>query len=122
MTTAPTAAPTAPAPLAGILDAVLGDPGVAEVVRRARLTGTASATEHLEITAPQALYPLVVGAVGAPQGAARPVLVVTATALLANTPKPTEAEVRQALAGNICRCGSHARVIRAVMAASGQWG
>jgi len=49
-------------------------------------------------------------------------IVVTATALLANTPKPTEAEVRQALAGNICRCGSHARVIKAVMAASGQRG
>lgn len=49
-------------------------------------------------------------------------VVVTATALLAKTPKPTEAQVRAALAGNICRCGSHARVVKAVMAASGQRG
>ena len=49
-------------------------------------------------------------------------MIVTATALLAKTPKPTEAQVRAALAGNICRCGSHARVVKAVMAASGQRG
>ena len=42
-------------------------------------------------------------------------LVVTARALLANTPRPSEQQVRQALAGNLCRCGSHARVIRAVL-------
>jgi nicotinate dehydrogenase subunit A len=45
-------------------------------------------------------------------------LVVAAHALLAQTPRPSEAQVRQALAGNLCRCGSHARVIRAVMKAS----
>jgi nicotinate dehydrogenase subunit A len=43
---------------------------------------------------------------------------VTARALLEHTRQPTEAEVRQALAGNLCRCGSHARVIRAVMRAA----
>jgi nicotinate dehydrogenase subunit A len=42
-------------------------------------------------------------------------LVVTARALLANTPRPSEQQVREALAGNLCRCGSHARVIRAVL-------
>ena len=42
-------------------------------------------------------------------------MVVTARALLANTPRPSEEQVRQALAGNLCRCGSHARVIRAVL-------
>ena len=47
-------------------------------------------------------------------------IVMTARALLNRTPKPSEADVRQALAGNLCRCGSHARVLRAVMrAASG---
>jgi nicotinate dehydrogenase subunit A len=45
-------------------------------------------------------------------------MVVTARALLEHTRQPTEAEVRQALAGNLCRCGSHARVIRAVMRAA----
>ena len=47
-------------------------------------------------------------------------IVMTARALLNRNPKPSEADVRQALAGNLCRCGSHVRVLRAVMrAASG---
>jgi len=47
-------------------------------------------------------------------------IVMTARALLNRNPRPSEADVRQALAGNLCRCGSHARVLRAVMrAASG---
>lgn len=44
-------------------------------------------------------------------------LVMTARAFLAQHPRPSELEVRQALAGNLCRCGSHVRVIRAVMRA-----
>jgi nicotinate dehydrogenase subunit A len=46
-------------------------------------------------------------------------LVVAARALLANTPHPSEQQVREALAGNLCRCGSHARVIRAVLKVAG---
>jgi nicotinate dehydrogenase subunit A len=47
-------------------------------------------------------------------------MVVAARALLQQNRTPTEAQVREALAGNLCRCGSHARVIRAVLrAASG---
>ncbi|MFO1115349.1 MAG: (2Fe-2S)-binding protein [Beijerinckiaceae bacterium] len=49
-------------------------------------------------------------------------LVVASAALLQKVPKPTEAQVQAALAGNLCRCGSHARVVKAVMAASGQRG
>ncbi|HEV8585214.1 MAG TPA: (2Fe-2S)-binding protein [Methylomirabilota bacterium] len=45
-------------------------------------------------------------------------LVMTARALLAHTPRPSEQQVREALAGNLCRCGSHARVIRAVLRAA----
>ena len=45
-------------------------------------------------------------------------MIMTATALLAKTPRPTEAQVRTALAGNLCRCGSHVRVLRAVMRAA----
>ena len=41
-----------------------------------------------------------------------------ATALLRKTPRPSEAQAREALAGNLCRCGSHVRVLRAVMRAS----
>ena len=47
-------------------------------------------------------------------------IIMSAAALLSEKRKPTEAEVRAALDGNLCRCGTHARVVRAVMAASGQ--
>jgi nicotinate dehydrogenase subunit A len=46
-------------------------------------------------------------------------IVMTARALLDQTPRPSETQVREALAGNLCRCGGHGRVIRAVMRASG---
>ncbi len=51
-------------------------------------------------------------------------MIMSATALLAKTPRPTEAQVREALAGNLCRCGTHVRVLSAVMrvAANGQGG
>jgi nicotinate dehydrogenase subunit A len=49
-------------------------------------------------------------------------MIISAVALLADKPKPTEQDVRSALDGNLCRCGTHVRVIRAVMAASGQGG
>jgi nicotinate dehydrogenase subunit A len=49
-------------------------------------------------------------------------MIVSAAALLAEKPKPTEDDIRTALAGHLCRCGTHVRVIRAVMAASGQGG
>ena len=45
-------------------------------------------------------------------------LVMTARAFLAQNPRPSEAQVREALAGNLCRCGSHVRVIHAVMRAA----
>jgi len=49
-------------------------------------------------------------------------MIVSAAALLREKPKPTEADVRSALDGNLCRCGTHTRVLRAVMLASGQGG
>ena len=45
-------------------------------------------------------------------------LVMTARAFLQQNRRPTESDVKQALAGNLCRCGSHVRVIRAVMRAA----
>jgi nicotinate dehydrogenase subunit A len=45
-------------------------------------------------------------------------IVMTARALLADTPRPSEAQVREALSGNLCRCGSHDRVLRAVLRAA----
>ena len=41
-------------------------------------------------------------------------MVMSTVALLRRTPKPTREQAQQALAGNLCRCGSHDRVLRAV--------
>src|SRR6516164_7065165 len=49
-------------------------------------------------------------------------MIMSAAALLAEIPKPTEADILAALERNLCRCGTHVRVLRAVMAASGQGG
>ena len=49
-------------------------------------------------------------------------MIMSAAALLREKPKPSEDDVVSALDGNLCRCGSHVRVVRAVMAASGQGG
>jgi nicotinate dehydrogenase subunit A len=49
-------------------------------------------------------------------------MIMSAAALLSEKQKPSEADVRSALDRNLCRCGTHVRVLRAVMAASGQGG
>jgi nicotinate dehydrogenase subunit A len=41
-------------------------------------------------------------------------MVMAATALLQRNPAANDGEVRQALAGNLCRCGTHARILRAI--------
>ena len=46
-------------------------------------------------------------------------LVVATTALLTRTPVPDHAEIAEALTPHICRCGSHPRVLKAVMQAAG---
>ena len=45
-------------------------------------------------------------------------MIMTAKALLDKTPKPSEAQIRKALAANLCRCGTHNRVVRAIQRAS----
>ena len=45
-------------------------------------------------------------------------MVMTAKAFLDQTPHPSEAQVREALAGNLCRCGTHARILRAIQQAA----
>jgi nicotinate dehydrogenase subunit A len=45
-------------------------------------------------------------------------VLVSAAALLAKNPNPTEAEIRAALDRNLCRCGSHNRMVRAVLRAA----
>jgi nicotinate dehydrogenase subunit A len=45
-------------------------------------------------------------------------MIMSAKALLARTPRPTADQIKQALAGNLCRCGTHTRIVRAVLRAS----
>ncbi|HWI79756.1 MAG TPA: (2Fe-2S)-binding protein [Ramlibacter sp.] len=47
-------------------------------------------------------------------------MVMSSVALLQRNPKPTREQAQAALAGNLCRCGSHDRVLNAVRRASGQ--
>jgi nicotinate dehydrogenase subunit A len=47
-------------------------------------------------------------------------MIMTAKALLDKNPKPTDSQIKEALAGNLCRCGTHTRILRAVKRASGQ--
>lgn len=45
-------------------------------------------------------------------------MIMTAAALLDSTPHPGDAEIRSALARNLCRCGTHLRILRAIRRAS----
>jgi nicotinate dehydrogenase subunit A len=45
-------------------------------------------------------------------------MVMSAQALLAKNPRPTNEEIRQALNGHLCRCASHNRIVRAVQRAA----
>ena len=49
-------------------------------------------------------------------------MIMSAKALLDRNPKPREEEVREALAANLCRCGTHNRIVRAVLRAASEMG
>ena len=53
-------------------------------------------------------------------GFCTPGMVMSAAALLAENPKPTEHEVREYLEGNLCRCTGYHNIVKAILAASGQ--
>ncbi len=45
-------------------------------------------------------------------------MIMTAKTLLDKNPRPTEAQIRKALAANLCRCGTHNRIVRAIQRAA----
>ncbi len=55
---------------------------------------------------------------GAQCGICTPGMVLAAVALLARTARPSEAEIREALAGNLCRCTGYVKIVEAVEVAS----
>jgi carbon-monoxide dehydrogenase small subunit len=55
---------------------------------------------------------------GAQCGICTPGMIIAAVSLLRENPQPTEADVRNGLAGNLCRCTGYLRIFEAVMSAS----
>jgi len=49
-------------------------------------------------------------------------MIMSAKALLDRNPKPSEVDVREALAANLCRCGTHNRIVRAILRAADEMG
>ena len=56
---------------------------------------------------------------GAQCGYCTPGMIMAAQALLRRTPQPSEAEIRAALSGNLCRCTGYVKIVEAVQAAAG---
>jgi carbon-monoxide dehydrogenase small subunit len=55
-------------------------------------------------------------------GFCTPGMLITATALLERNPAPTEAEIREALVGNLCRCTGYVRIVDAIQSAASRGG
>ncbi|MBI2319901.1 MAG: (2Fe-2S)-binding protein [Betaproteobacteria bacterium] len=55
-------------------------------------------------------------------GYCTPGMILSAKALLEENPHPTETEIRESLAGNLCRCGSYQKIIQSIQAAGGESG
>ncbi len=53
-------------------------------------------------------------------GYCQPGQIMSAAALLARTPRPTDADIDQAMSGNLCRCGTYDRIRKAIHRAAGQ--
>ncbi len=53
-------------------------------------------------------------------GYCSPGMILTAKALLDENPRPTEMEVKKAIAGNLCRCGTYNKVVKAVLSVAGK--
>ncbi len=73
------------------------------------------------ITGDDGLHPLqrnLLDAGGVQCGFCTPGMIVSATALLATTPSPSDEEVRIGLSGNLCRCTGYAKILAAVKAAA----
>lgn len=73
-------------------------------------------------TQPSVLQQALLAEGGVQCGYCTPGMVISAAALLNEIPDPSETEIRQALAGNLCRCTGYQKIIRAVQRAARQPG
>jgi carbon-monoxide dehydrogenase small subunit len=97
-----------------------GEPVRACLVLAARLDGRALLTvEGLERNGRlDPLQEALAAAGGVQCGYCTPGMLLTAKALLAEHPAPTEDQVREALSGNLCRCTGYTKIVAAVLAAA----
>ena len=97
-----------------------GRPLRACLVLAAHVRGRALVTvEGLEADGRLDLLQTAFAELGAAQcGFCTPGMLLSAKALLAERPAPTEDEVREALAGNLCRCTGYTKIVEAVLAAA----
>jgi carbon-monoxide dehydrogenase small subunit len=96
-----------------------GEPVRACLVLAARLSGRGLVT--IEGVGGDELHPLqeAFARLGAAQcGFCTPGMILSARALLAANPAPSAREVREALAGNLCRCTGYVKIVEAVLAAA----
>ena len=99
-----------------------GAPRLACITLAASVEG--HAIETIESLAPQgrlsALQRAFHEKLGAQCGFCTPGMVMAAEALLRERPRPSEDEIRSALAGNLCRCTGYVKIVEAVQAAAEQ--
>jgi carbon-monoxide dehydrogenase small subunit len=84
-----------------------------EGCRVVTIEGLAPSTAHLH-----PLQQFFISAGGAQCGICTPGMIMAATALLEKNPSPTRLQVREALAGNLCRCTGYQKIVDAVMEAA----
>ncbi len=98
-----------------------GEPVRSCLVLAARLRGRAVLTvEGLDRDGEPDRLQAAFARAGAVQcGFCTPGMLLSARALLASNPSPSEQDVREALAGNLCRCTGYTKIVHAVLAAAG---
>jgi aerobic-type carbon monoxide dehydrogenase small subunit (CoxS/CutS family) len=97
-----------------------GDPAYSCITLAAACEGAAVSTIE-GVADGDALHPLQAAFVehdALQCGMCTPGQIMSALALLARNPDPTEAEVTRWMSGNLCRCGAYPKIVRAVMAAA----
>jgi len=95
-----------------------GKPVLSCMVLAIECDGTTIETSEGMLAAKHPLIEMYIKHAALQCGFCTPGFVVTAKALLDKNPNPTEADIREALGGNICRCGSYPGHIPAVLAAA----
>ena len=105
----------------GACTVLVDDKPVRSCVTPLSAIGRASVTTLEGLGAPGKLHPLqkaFIDEQAVQCGYCIPGIIMAAKALLDANPKPSDSDIREALAGNLCRCGTHTRIVRAIARAA----